>query len=217
MNIMRSLATATIAILLMTCRVYGNVMADSVSTPSRAENAWSFYLSGYAYFIPEDRDFILSIFTADRGALHLEARYNYENFQTGSLFLGYNFSAGKKLQFEATPMFGVLIGATSGIAPGVRVVLGYEQFELSTDAEYVFDRENSADNFFYDWSELSYAPSDWVRLGIVTQRTRILETELELQRGLLAGISYKGFDVTSYVLNLGWVSPTIIFALGYGF
>jgi len=35
---------------------------------------------------PDDSNFLLVIATADRGSLHLEARYNYEALDTGSLF-----------------------------------------------------------------------------------------------------------------------------------
>ena len=79
------------------------------------------------------------VFTADRDWLHLEARYNYENLETGSLWLGYNFSAGHKLVLKATPMIGGVIGRTTGVAPGYEVSLNYKRVALSTQGEYVFD------------------------------------------------------------------------------
>ena len=39
--------------------------------------------------------------TADYGWLHLEARYNYEGLDTGSAWIGYNFSVGDKLTFSS--------------------------------------------------------------------------------------------------------------------
>ena len=41
-------------------------------------NAWSFYASLYTYLVPDSRDYVNPIFTADHNWLHLEARYNYE-------------------------------------------------------------------------------------------------------------------------------------------
>ena len=38
--------------------------------------------------------------TVDLGALHLEARYQWEDWRTGSLWAGYNFSFGDKVQVD---------------------------------------------------------------------------------------------------------------------
>jgi hypothetical protein len=44
----------------------------------------------------------------------------------------------------------------------------------------------------------------------VTQRTRAYETDRDIQRGLLAGFSYKWVDPTTYVLNLDDSKPTVV-------
>ena len=69
-----------------------------------AETEWEYSLSISTYLAQHARDYANPNFTADRDWLHLEARYNYEALKTGSLWLGYNFSVGKKLTLEATPM-----------------------------------------------------------------------------------------------------------------
>jgi len=49
-------------------------------------------------YIPQNEDgYVSPIVAADHGWLHLEARYNYENLRTGSLWAGYNFSAGQEV------------------------------------------------------------------------------------------------------------------------
>jgi len=55
---------------------------------------------------PPCQSYVSPDFSADRGWLHLEARYNNEALETGSLWAGYNFSVGKKLVLNATPMVG---------------------------------------------------------------------------------------------------------------
>ena len=130
-------------------------------------------------------------FTADRGWLHLEARYNYEALDTGSAWVGYNFSGGEKLAWEFTPMLGGVFGDTTGIAPGYKGSLGWWKLELYSEGEYVFDTGSSSDSFFYNWSELTLAPVDWFRFGLVTQRTRVYKTDRDIQRGVLAGFSFK--------------------------
>ncbi|HEY3384899.1 MAG TPA: hypothetical protein VGK46_00225, partial [Saprospiraceae bacterium] len=61
-------------------------------------------------------DYIFNpVLTADKGTLHLESRYNYEDLNTLSLFAGYNIEAGNELYFELTPMFGFAFGETNGV------------------------------------------------------------------------------------------------------
>jgi len=87
--------------------------------------------------VPDGRNYINPNLTADHGGLHLEARYNYEDLETGSLWVGYNFSAGQNVVLQATPMIGGVLGKTTGVAPGYEVSLSYVKLELSTQGEYV--------------------------------------------------------------------------------
>ena len=180
-------------------------------------NAWSFYASLYGYIVPESRDYVNPNFTADRGWLHLEARYNYEALETGSLWVGYNFSVGEKLVFDVAPMLGGVFGELTGIAPGWNLSLSYKRFMLSSQGEYVFDTGDSSGNFLYTWSELTYSPWDWLRAGLVIQRTKAYKSELYIQRGFLVGASYKKVDFTTYVFNTGWTDPVVVLAMGFTF
>jgi hypothetical protein len=181
------------------------------------EKAWSFSASVSTYIVPNDQEYVQPTLTADRGWLHLETRYNYENLETGSAWVGYNFSGGEKLEWEFTPMLGGVFGNTTGIAPGYKLSLTYWKLELSSEGEFVFDTGNSEGNFFYTWSELSVSPVDWFRFGLVGQRTRAYQTDVEIQRGLLVGFSYKKIDFTTYVFNLDRDKPTWVFAVGVSF
>src|SRR5262249_14272591 len=66
--------------------------------------AWSFAAAGYGYIVPDEQSYFSPTFRADRGWAHLEARYNYEDRKTGSIWLGYNLSVGENLVLDATPM-----------------------------------------------------------------------------------------------------------------
>jgi hypothetical protein len=189
----------------------------TLAADSADATMWVFYASGYAYFVSDHRDYVSPIFTADRDRLHLEARYNYEGLETGSLFLGWNFGAGEEIAVEVTPMVGAVFGDTDGVAPGYRLALSYRAFEFYSEGEYLFDAGDSSENFFYSWSELGYAPTDWSRVGLAGQRTRAYETEVDFQRGLLAGFTYRNVDCTAYLFNLGWSAPTVVIAAGVGF
>jgi hypothetical protein len=197
------------------------VAATTDDSPARAreptDKAWSFSASAYAYFVPDSREYVQPTFTADRDWLHLEVRYNYEDMETGSAWVGYNFGGGQKLSWELTPMLGGVFGNTTGIAPGYKGSLSWWKLELYSEGEYVIDTGDSSGSYFYNWSELTFAPVDWFRFGLVTQRTRAYETNREIQRGLLVGLSCKQVDLTTYVFNLDESKPTIVAAIGWSF
>jgi hypothetical protein len=182
-----------------------------------AEEEWECSLSISTYLAQNGRDYANPNLVADRGWLHLEARYNYEAIKTGSVWLGYNFSVGKKLLLEATPMLGGVVGDITGIAPGYALALSYEQIEFFTQGEYFFDAETRAGNFFYTWSELSYSPVTWFRAGIAIDRTKALGSNVDVRRGPLIGLRYKKIDFTTYWLSPGSRDATFIFSLALNF
>lgn len=164
--------------------------------------AWQFEVAGYGYFIPDDDDYLQPTVTADRGWLHLEARYNYEDRDTASAWLGHNFSgAGREVEWSFTPMLGAVSGTTDGVAPGYRGWITWRRLEFSSEGQYLFDADDSGDNYAYTWSELGMVPRDWWRLGLVVQRTRAYETDLAIQRGLYLGLSGERWSLTAYAFN----------------
>jgi len=216
MNTHKLIAIVLLCLLLPWCAKAQLTNSPAELSPP-SSNQWAFYASIYGYIVPESRDYVNPNFTADHGALHLEARYNYEALETGSLWVGYNLSFGEKLVFEIGPMLGGVFGDLSGIAPGYNLLLSYKNFSLSSQSEYFFDPGNSSGNYFYTWSELTYSPWDWLRAGMVVQRTKAYKSDLDIQRGFLVGITYKRVDFTTHVFNLGWTDPTIVLAMGFTF
>lgn len=184
---------------------------------SNAEEGWSFSASAALYLVPDDRDYLQPTVSADYHRLHLEARYNYEDIETGSTWVGCNFAGGKAISWELTPMVGGIFGNTTGIAPGYSGSLSWWKLELYSEGEYVVVPGDAERNFFYNWSELSLAPLEWFRLGMVTQRTRLYKTDHEVQRGLLAGVTYKSVDFTAYFFNPDDSKPLWVFSVGVSF
>ena len=169
--------------------------------------------SVYSYFLPDHHDYVQPTVTADHEAVHLEARYNYEDLATGSAWAGYAFSGGERWRWELTPMLGGVFGRSTGIAPGYRAALGFWKLELYSEGEYLFDLADASNHFFYNWSELGFSPVDWFRCGVVAQRTRVYQSERELARGALLGFSNELASVTGYVFNLTERQPTVVVAL----
>jgi hypothetical protein len=191
--------------------------AKSTAAPEEAVPSWAFSASGYAYFVPHEPDFGVGTATADRGWVHLEARYNYESLHTGSFWLGASFSFGKELKLDLTPMIGGVFGDTNGVAPGYHLTLGYKKFEFYSEGEYLFDTDHHRRSYFYNWNELTYAPLEWLRAGLVSQRTRLYTTSLDIERGLLVRVEVKSWTFTVYIFNFGWTDPTTVASVSFGF
>ena len=191
--------------------------AFAQETPDTAGKAWSFTASAYYYIVPVSRDFVQPTVTADHDWLHLEGRYNYEALDAASLWVGYNFSAGHKLTLDITPMVGGVIGSTTGVAAGYELSLGYWKLDLSSDTEYVIDTGDSANGFLYTWSQLSILPVPWLQAGLAVQRTRVYETERDLQRGFLVGFTWKQVGFTTYLFDPDTSQPTVVLALELSF
>ncbi len=186
-------------------------------TKIASANPWDFNLSLSGYIVPQGQSYASPTLTADHGILHLEARYNYEGQRTGSLWAGYNFSFGKKVTFDITPMLGGVIGEINGIAPGLEATISYKKLQLYSANEYIFNTNSKSDNFFYTWTQLTYSPVSWFGFGYVTQRTRAYRTPLDIQRGPLVEFTHKKISFSAEVFNIGEADPTYVLSLGYTF
>ena len=176
------------------------------SSPPR----WDVSASVYTYIVPDDSNYAQPTVTADRGRLHLEGRFNYEARDAGSLWAGRNFDGGDDSWWSLTPMVGVVFGDTSGIAPGYRGSISWRRLELYSESEYVFDTTSSSDSFLYNWSELTVSPVDWLRAGVAVQRTRAYQTERDLQRGLVIGVTHGRLEVSTTVFDLAESKRTVV-------
>jgi hypothetical protein len=187
--------------------------APAASAPSAAPAAWSVSASLFTYVEPDEGDYgvyLQPTFTADRGWLHLEGRFNYEDFDTGSVWLGRNVSVGKTVTLEITPRIGAVFGNTNGVAPGFTGTLAWKTLEFYSETEYVFDAGDWADSFLYTWSEWAWALIRGWRVGLVIQREKVYKTEIEVQRGFFVGWSSDRVDLTTYVFNPGASKPTVV-------
>jgi len=191
--------------------------APEAVAQSVIEPEWEFSISTSTYLVRNGPDYANPNVTADRDWLHLEARYNYEALRTGSIWLGYNFSFGEKLVFEATPMLGGVFGDVTGIAPGYSLSLTYEWLSLSTQGEYFFDSGSRGGNFFYTWTELNVSPVHWLHAGFVIDRTKAFGSSFDIRRGPLLGFTYQKFDFTTYWLSPGSHNSAVVFAATISF
>jgi hypothetical protein len=184
------------------------------AAPSAPEAVpWEWGPSILLYVLPEEPDFFQPTLTADHGALHLEARYNYEDRETGSAFVGWNLSFGEELRLGLTPMVGGVFGRTNGIAPALTLTLDWGPLALWSQSEYVFDLGDYTASYFYCWSELSFSNEDWLRVGLALQRTRAFQTSTQVQGGPLVGVSAWKLSATAYLFAPGQADQFVVVAV----
>lgn len=193
-------------------------MGEPLPQPLAQTSNWELSATGYYYALDNQSDYLSAIATADRDALHLEARYNYEALDSGSLFVGWTFSGGDALTWELRPILGAVLGSTQGIAPGFEASVAYGIVDFYTEAEYMHDFDVREDSFTYAWSELGFTPLSWLRFGLVGQRSRAYESDRDIQRGGFAQLTFGKVTLGTYVFNPDDSADRFaIFSLGASF
>lgn len=168
---------------------------------AEAGRALSGALTGYYSMLPNQPNLGMAVGSVNVGALRFEGRYNYEARASASAFVGWKFAGGEEIEWEVTPIIGTLFGRARGVVPGVEVAVAYKSFDFYIEAEYVLDRLESDDNYAYAWSEVGWKPVEWLRLGIVGQRTRVVNNDRDIQRGLLVQVFVGKATLGVYAFN----------------
>ena len=172
---------------------------------------WTYAVSAYYFAFPHESDYWVGLATANRGDLHLQARYNYENINAGSIFAGWTFAAGETFSVSLTPIVGAVFGTTRGVAPGAQVAAAWRSFDFYWEGEYVFDVQNRGNSYFYAWTELAAKPVEWLRGGFVGQRTSINQSDRSIQLGGFAQLLFGRTSFGVYLFNPGstdWFAAT---------
>lgn len=193
------------------------MFVTSAAFAAEDERAWEFGLTAYPTFVRNGENFTSVVAVADRGALHLEARYNYESVGARSAFVGWNFSGGDSVAWELTPLLGGAWGDTRAFVPGFEASLAWKQLDFYVEAEYVRDSGERDDSYFYAWTELGYRPAAWIRLGVAGQRTRAYDNDRDIQRGPFVQFTWRSVTVGGYWFNPGSNEQVIVGSIGATF
>lgn len=154
------------------------------------------------YFLPGQDDLSTAVASIDVDSTLFEWRFNYEARDSGSFWIGHNFDFGDSWELALNPMAGLVAGDLEGAAPGLKAELSWNRINVYSEMEYVFSFDSSEDNFFYAWSEMTYAITDWLSAGIVGNRTRAYDSPVELDRGPTVAMNFGKFTVSCTALNL---------------
>jgi hypothetical protein len=132
---------------------------------------------------------------------YTEARYNYEDINTGSVYVGKNISGGKKMTYTLTPMAGIIFGQYKGFAAAMNFELSCSKLFFSGQFQYSINKTNSANNYFYNWSELSWQFYERLYGGLSIQQTAMYRGKLKTSAGLLIGFEAKQFTIPVYLFD----------------
>ena len=127
--------------------------------------------------------------------------------------IGWRFTADRAVDVELIPKFGFAVGKIDALIPALEFAFTFRRLEFSGEAQFVIDVRDSRDTFFYSWSELSFRTTDWLRLGLATQRTRVFTEPRDIQRGLLAGVTFGAVDGAVYWFNPDSDRPYLVAAI----
>ena len=206
-SIAAALASATVA-----AEEGSGRRAAPVDKPS-----WEFALTAYPTSVRDGENYTSAIGVADRGSLHLEARYNYESIGARSAFAGWTFSGGDTIKWEVTPLLGGAWGSVHAFVPAVEASLAWREFDFYVEAEAVRDQRVHDDSYLYAWSELGYRPAEWLRFGLAAQRTRAYGGEREIQRGPFAQLTWRRITVGGFWFNPGSKDQVFVGSIGVAF
>jgi len=191
--------------------------AQAPTHPAEPPPKWVTTLSTYWIEPPYQSGYASAIVTADKGPLHLEAHWAYEDRDTLSLFLGKSFPIAGDISGRVTPRLGVAGGDSSGLIPAINLGLDWKKLSFYTDFEYMIGLSSDTSDFLYSWTELQWAFSPRFSAGIVGQRTHTYAQDLEVDRGLMFSMALGKVRATGYFFNLDESHPYFTLAVGAGF
>jgi hypothetical protein len=197
------IAVAALAAVIATTALAGEDERSGRRASPPAKPSWEFALSAYPTVVRGGENYTSAIATADRGPLHLEARYNYESIGARSAFVGWTFSGGEAVTWELTPLLGGAWGTTQAFVPGLEATVAWGPLDFYVEAEYVHASNERTDSYTYAWSELGFRPAEWLRLGIAGQRTRLYGGDRDIQRGPFAQVTWHRVTIGGYWFNPG--------------
>lgn len=182
-----------------------------------AQPSWSFAVTVYPTAVRGGENYAPVIAAADRGPLHLETRYSYESIDARSAFAGWTFSGGDTVTWELTPLLGGAWGTTRAFVPALEASLAWRRLDFYVEAEHVRDKSTRNDSYLYAWSELGLRPAEWLRIGVVAQRTRVYDGERDVQRGPFAQLTWGRVTIGGYWFNPGSSDQVVVASFGLTF
>ncbi|MEJ7767598.1 MAG: hypothetical protein WKF89_07285, partial [Chitinophagaceae bacterium] len=151
------------------------ILFITLSVRSQSETG----LEQYCFVRNDSYTFMPIVHFRNKNNWYAEARYNYEDTQTFSLFLGKTYSKNAGLTYSITPLVGASVGNFQAVSVGLNLDMGLNNFYFSSQSQYSFSTSVYEHSFLYNWSEIGFQPLPWFYTGLSIQQTRLHKTNVE--------------------------------------
>src|SRR5262245_45440076 len=132
---------------MTTCRFFFLVSLCASPLTSFSQQQWEAGMELYGNIVPEEPFSITPIVYFNSDAVYFEARYNYEELHTASLYVGKYFSREGKLSFDIAPLVGVVAGDLNAGSVGASIELRWGRWLWSMIPQYTFSWTDHTENF----------------------------------------------------------------------
>lgn len=136
-----------------------------------------------------------------RKGWYTEMRYNYEDINSASVYIGKSFCGKGPLAYSVTPMLGIVFGNFKGGSFALNLELERKKIFASMQTQYTVNSEEAAKSFYFNWAELGYQPLKWFYAGISTQLTKWYKGRSTMEYGIVTGLVIKKVSIPVYVFN----------------
>jgi hypothetical protein len=143
---------------------------------------------------------------------YFEARYNYEDRQTVSLYRGRSFKIGKNSVFEIIPMLGGALGKFQGVSVGTTMILEAGWIRGFSQNQYSMDLQKTQNNFIFDWSAVAIHTCKTLYIGASVQSFILIKGHSQIYYGPMISIKDVHIAVEGFAYNFWNSNP--MWALG---
>jgi hypothetical protein len=145
---------------------------------------------------------------------YTELRYNYEEVNTFSMYMGKTFLMGAKKNLSITPMLGWSAGEFEGVTLSGRSAIEWGDFFVSTEAQYSKSLNTTSASFIFSWTEAGISLGKNFFTGLSLQTT--MEKDIKsIEPGFLMGFETGKLCVPVYFFNPFSTRSYIIIGINY--
>jgi hypothetical protein len=132
---------------------------------------------------------------------YTEMRYNYEETNSVSVYIGKSFCGKGDFDYTVTPMLGIVFGNFKGGSLALNMELEHNKVSASMQTQYTINTSEVNKSFFFNWAELEYHLAKWLYAGLSTQLTKGYKRNLTTEYGVVAGLVIKKLSIPVYIFN----------------
>lgn len=148
---------------------------------------------------------------------YIEARFNYEEKNAFSLYLGRSFSGSGKTDYEIVPVVGLVIGESVSLSPGLISDIRFNRFSLSSETQFTIDLNGLNDYYFWDWTKFNFQVNKYFGAGGGMQFLYPNNEYPTIDFGPMLMFKFKSFSLETYSYSFWKENPTWVVAVEYSF